>query len=287
MRLQLPTYIILTMISFGLLSCTRDMNDSLSSLTIFGNGSTGKTLSGVYEINEYRVERDSSSIIISVLPQEFNYAPSNPADYDKLWESVLYGKLIKDASDEEAFAYECITERIRPLSEQFEQYCRQLLTEGYLNKKSAKAAFINVYVKGLPSIKADGILFGQPAGGDLSEWFRFGDKNVISISGTDYKMENKGDIINAYQQVSEYFTFDRMMPLQLYICTATIPEEITLSEFPVRRYAGDDVIRVTVTIPVRFERYWEWCRALYSNPNAEETFIDGNIQFVIPFIRKP
>ena len=275
------------MSSVGLLSCTRDMNDNLSSLTIFGNGSTGKSLSGSYEINEYRVERDSSIIIVSVMPQEFNYAPSNLEDYDKLWESVLYGKLNKDASNEESFVYERITERMRPLSEQFEQYCRQLFGEGSFNKKTARAAFVNIYVKGIPSIKADGILFGQPAGSDLSEWFRFGDKNVISIVGPDYIMGKKGDLVNGYQQASEYFTMDRMLPLQLYLYTESIPEEITLSEFPVRRYVGDDVIKVTVTIPVCFERYWEWCRALYRDSNEKELFIDGNIQFVIPFIRKP
>ena len=48
----------------------------------------------------------------------------------------------------------------------------------------------------------------------------------------------------------------------------------------------DELIRLTITVPVRYERYWEWCKALYSNPDAVEAFEDRELRIVIPLIRK-
>lgn len=282
------SYLFLALLAMELVSCTPDRNDDkLQSLTIYDYSITGESPSGSYEISEYGVDKASNSLKITVRPQEFNYAPDGSAKVDALWMSVTYGELYNTASAEEAFTYERITERNRPLVVKFERYRRQLIDEGKFNDKSTRASFINVYVKGDASIIADGALFGQSAGTDLSEWFRFGDGCIIGVNGTDYKMVERANYVNGYQPSSDYFTKDRMLPLQIKLSTISIPEEISLAELPVVRYVGDDIIKVTITVPVCFERYWNWCKALYSDSNAEEQFVDGEIRIVIPFVRKP
>lgn len=259
----------------------------MQSLAIYDYSITGKSPSGTYEISEYGVDKASDSFRITVRPQEFDYAPDGSANVDALWMSVTYGELYNTASAEEAFTYERITERNRQLVDKFEQYRRQLIDEGTFNDKSTRASFINVYVKGEASIIADGALFGQSAGTDLSKWFRFGDGCIIGVNGTEYKMVERANYVNEYQLISDYFTSDKMLPLQIKLCTTSIPEEVSLAELPVVRYVGDDIIKVNITVPVCFERYWDWCKALYSDSNAEEQFVDGEIRIVIPFVKKP
>lgn len=273
-----------------ILSCSRpDRFEDISSLAIFGNSDKGESFSGTYEIYDIGVDNASGQLRLKARPYEFAYAPTSPSEVDALWVSVLYGKLATRASKAEAFAYEQLTERTRPLMIQFERYRRQLIDSGKLDERSSRgftAGFIPVYVKGTPSIQADGKLFGMPAGTDLTEWFRFGDGNVIGVFGIDYKMEERAGLVDAYQTASEYFTENRMLPLSLNLSTISIPEEITLSDYPAIRYVGDDPVKVTITFPVVFERYWEWCRALYSDPNAEEMFVTGSIRIEIPFLTR-
>ena len=282
------SYLFLALLAMEFASCMPEKSeDKLQSLTIYDYSITGESPSGTYEISEYGVDQSSDSFRMTVRPQEFNYAPDGSANVDALWMSVTYGELYNTASVEEAFTYERITERNRPLVDRFEQYRRQLKDGGMFNDQSTRASFINVYVKGDASMIADGTLFGQSAGTDLSEWFRFGDGCIIGVNGTDYKMEERADYVNGYQPSSVYFTNDKMLPLQIKLSTTSIPEEVSLAELPVVRYVGDDIIKVTIAVPVYFERYWDWCKALYSDSNAEEQFVDGEIRIVIPFVRKP
>ncbi len=281
-------HLFLALLAMGFVSCVPDRSeDKLQSLAIYDYSITGKSPLGTYEISEYGVDKASDSFRITVRPQEFDYAPDGSANVDALWMSVTYGELYNTASAEEAFTYERITERNRQLVDKFEQYRRQLIDEGTFNDKSTRASFINVYVKGEASIIADGALFGQSAGTDLSKWFRFGDGCIIGVNGTDYKMVERANYVNEYQLISDYFTSDKMLPLQIKLCTTSIPEEVSLAELPVVRYVGDDIIKVNITVPVCFERYWDWCKALYSDSNAEEQFVDGEIRIMIPFVKKP
>jgi len=282
------TRILFPLLALCILSCHVDKNEEKQSpLFIYGN-----TISGTFDVvgYDYEIYNEQElayeSIRFYARPTELNFAPENAANADPLYISVLLGELDKEASPAEAFSFERITERTRPLMEQFGQYRHQLMSDGAFNEYSTRAGFINAYVTGMPSVKADDTIFGQPSGTELSEWFRFGDGCIIGVIGTDYKMEERADIVNGYQTASTYFTKERMLPVNLHICTVGIPPEITFEELPVLRYAGDDVIKVTIAIPVRFERYWDWCKALYSNPDAEERFADGEVRIVVPFVRK-
>lgn len=278
------SYYIISLLGLGLLSCTPDMNDNLSPLIILGNGNLGKSFSGHYVSYDSGIDTHSNSYWYACRPYEFSYAPKSRAEVDALWESFTYGELSTKATPEEAFAYERIQERMLPLSEQFKQYRNQLIGSNNYIDKTAVAAFICAYVTGTPTITADDTLFGLPAGTDLSDYFCFGDRNIIGVTGTDYMMVERADIVNDYQKASEYFIEDRMLPSILYLSTVGIPEEIIP---PTSHNPYGDVIRVSVTIPVLLERYWEWCKALYNNPNAEEEFLSGDISIVLSFTKKP
>ncbi len=141
-------------------------------------------------------------------------------------------------------------------------------------------------MQGIPTIKADGKLFKQEAGVDLSNWFKFGDKNLISVSGMDYRMTEQAEMVGVFRSAGEYFHKDRMMPFGLLVKMTEIPEEI-------QRVANDqdmnertDIITVTFSIPIIIERYWEWLEELYYNPNAVEKIEEGTVNFQIHFTPK-
>ena len=256
----------------------------MTPLVIYGSSQWGYIPSGTYAISEKMWDKGTNTLSFHVTPDAFMQEPPRGATIDALYRSVSYGELDKAATEAEAFAYERIEERTRTLKDQYVQYLDQLAESEGINPmmlKSQHATFIYAYVQGIPSITADGEFFGQPAGTDLSEWFCFRDRNLISVSGREYKMERKKDRF-AYESASTYFTKDKILPLVLNVGITSLPDNLSYTG----RVAGDDVLHVTISIPVRFERYWEWCKALFTNPEATEEFTDTNIQFTIPFIRK-
>ena len=283
MRVKPLFIIVLTLM---VVSCKPLKEDHIESLIIFDYSITGESPSGEYALVDFGVDKDLNSFMAGIRPVEFDRALNSPEQADALHISCINGELYKTATKAEAFAFEQITKRNLPLKEKFEQYCRQLKDRDEFRVYSPHVSFVHVYVRGPVSIRADDALFGQPAGTDLSEWFRFGDRNVIGVIGTDYKMVERVDLANSFQRASEYFITDMMLPSQFYIRTVGLPEEIAMPEEHHLRYSGDDIINVTFSLPVRFERYWDWCLALYSNPDAEERFETGEIQVVIPFVRK-
>lgn len=273
--------LIATWVLIIVASCDRDKSDSMQSpLWIFGN-----TLSGEYETVNCGLD-GNRLFNCSIWPIEFADAALSGLVSDPLYVSVLDGYLHRKASPEEAFAYERIVGRTESLLSSFMNYRAQIIDEKPISEFDARAAFVSVYVTGKPSIKADKQLFGQRAGEDLSEWFRFSDGNVIGITGPEYKMEERADMVDVYQTAEHYFLPEKMLPLRVHIGVPRNPDEVTFRELPVIRYDGDDVIHVTISIPVRFEDYWDWCKQLYSYPNATETVRNGYIRVVIPFIQK-
>jgi hypothetical protein len=100
-------------------------------------------------------------------------------------------------------------------------------------------------------------------------------------------MEGKAQERNQFVSASKYFTKNKLMPLLLQISPVEIPAEINTDNWTgVWRYSGEDIITLSVSIPVRFDRYWDWCKALYSNPAAAEEVEDGTIHVKIPLVRK-
>lgn len=285
--LQRYNHIVLLSLSVvSLLSCTPDRNNNMTPLTIIGGSITGASPSGAYEIVEYIVDQPSNTIIVEALPSEFNYAAGSLSEVDALWASVIYGELHKKVSAAEAFAYERITERTQRLALQYNQYRNQLLKKEGYDEVNTRSAFIYAYVRGTPSVKANDVLFGQPAGSDLSEWFCFGDKNIISVIGPEFIMEEKADAANEYQSASEYFTPDKMLPYTIQISTKGIPDEVIPKSIRGIYHEENETVKVAITVPVLYERYWEWCKALYSNPEAVKEVVYTEIRIVIPFIRK-
>lgn len=277
---------ILLLLATVLFSCTQKGSwQQYEPLILLDHSITGESPSGTYVPHDWSVDEESGSFLIGAIPLEFDVASSGYVD--ALYLSCSSGELYKHATNAEAFAFDRINERSRPLKEKYEQYRRKLMEEGSFDDFSTRAAFIHVYVRGAASIRADDTLFGQPAGTDLTEWFRFGDDCIIEVVGTGYEMVERADLAKKYQRASDYFIMDRMLPFQLNIRTVGIPEEIAMPEEHHLRYSGDDIINVTFFLPVRFERYWDWSLALYSDPDAEERIEDGEIRFVIPFVRKP
>lgn len=244
-------------------------------------GIYGNSISGKYDIVQSSII-GSNSIEFFVRPTELEWMNLNPSGTDRvLYYSTADRKLLSAASSVEAFAYERILDREQVLERNFKDYCHRL---GRERDVMASSGFVSAYIRGIPSISANGDLFGQPAGVDLSSWFTFRDQNIIGLWGTDFTMSEQADMVDVYQTVAEFFVQDKMLPLQLNICMEHIPDEIDVSQHP--KNDGDDVIKVFITIPVTFERYWDWCKALYTNPQAEEEFADGEIRIAIPFIRK-
>ena len=248
----------------------------------------GNTLSGKYEITG-AVKNEDNTLSVSIWPEEFT--ETAPEKYDILVGSVFDGKIIKSdyasISKEESFAFERITERNKSINEQCEQYRKQMAESGVLDDPAARSVFVTAYIQGLPTLVADDILFGQPAGSDLSDWFRFTDANLIDVFGWDYRMEGKAQERNQFISASKYFIKDKLMPLKLQISPVETPAEINTDNWTGEwRYSGDDIITLSVSIPVRFERYWDWCKALYGNPAAAQEVQDGTIQVKIPFVRK-
>lgn len=266
-------WVLVTFVS----GCAPIREEKKAVFAIYGN-----SISGEYDIFPSTIE--SNSIEFGAQPTEINYMNLNPSGTDRvLYYSTVDRKLPSSATPIEAFAYERILEREQATESKYQDYCHRL---GRENDLTASSAFVSAYIRGIPSISADGELFGQPAETDLSNWFTFRDQNIIDLWGTDLSMSEQADKADVYQTPAEFFVQGKMFPLTLHLRLKSIPDEITLEELPVIRYVGDDVITVTISIPVTFERYWDWCKALYNNPLAEEKFSDGEIRIAVPFIRK-
>ena len=256
-------------------------------LAIYGCSINGVSPSGIYDNIEMQVDKDANSFYATAEPHEFNYAAESEATVDALYVAAATGTLPKKASDVEAFAYERITERNRLLQEQFIQYRDRLIgPEPVPERLTPHARFISGFVNGAPSVTANKVLFGQPAGSDLSEWVRFGDGNIISVFGTEYRMEEKGVVGKESLSAQDFFIMDRLLPLVIVIRLPVIPDEVEPDTVWGKHLTEDELIRLTITVPVRYERYWEWCKALCSDPDAVETFEDRDLRIVIPFIRK-
>jgi hypothetical protein len=256
-------------------------------LAIYGCSINGVSPSGIYDNIEMKVDKDANSFYVTAAPHEFNYAAESEAAIDALYVAASGGSLPKKASAAEKFAFERITERNRMLEEQFIQYRDRLIgPEPVADRATPHARFISGFVHGTPSVTANKVLFGQPAGSDLSEWVRFGDGNIISVFGTEYRMVEKGDVDKESISAQEFFTMDRLLPLVIVIRLPEIPDEIEPETVWGKRLTEDELVRLTITVPVRYERYWEWCKALYSNPDAVEQFEDRDLRIVVPFVRK-
>ena len=256
-------------------------------LAIYGCSINGVSPSGIYDNIEMKVEKDANSFYATVEPHEFNYAAKSEATVDVLYVAAATGTLPTRASAAEAFAFERITERNRLLQEQFIQYRDRLIgTEPVPERMTPHARFISGFVNGAPSVTANKVLFGQPAGSDLSEWVRFGDGNIISVYGTEYRMVEKEDVGKESLSAQEFFTMDRLLPFVIVIRLPEIPDEVEPDTVWGKQLEEEELIRLTITVPVRYERYWEWCKALCSDPDAVEAFEDRDLRIVIPFIRK-
>lgn len=271
--------IILLLCIVVLNSCRPDPLKNTQFFAIYGN-----SISGKFDIHDYHINSNLNTLEFYARPSEIDYINLDPIGTDRILHfSTLGRKLMRSASPEETFAFERILEREQATESKYQDYCHRL---GRDNDTMASAEFVSAYIRGIPSISADGELFGQPAGTDLSNWFTFRDQNIIDLWGTDLSMSEQADKADVYQTPAEFFVQGKMFPLTLHLRLKSIPDEITLEELPVIRYVGDDVITVTISIPVTFERYWDWCKALYTNPLAEEKFSDGEIRIAVPFIRK-
>lgn len=265
--------IILSVIAgfVGLLSCMPDRNTNKPHISIYGSFLSGK----YYVYEELEVNEKLGVIDVSARPMEIDYMNENPDEYDRtLYWSVVERKLTKTASEKESFVFDRILERESSLESEFIKYVQNL---GRADDRMASAAFACAYIRGVPSITANNVLFGQPAGSDLSQWFLFKDMNIIGISGTDFKMTERAGINEEFLTPSDFFIEDTMMPLTLKIRLQQIPDEISRDNLHARLRGEDNVIIVTIKIPVTFEAYWAWLKAQYSNPNAEEKFYNGEI----------
>lgn len=277
------SFIILLSVCF--LSCDKRFKDAeeMAQVAILGGSMFGNPISSTYEISRQTWDTERNIINFDIVSQTFQKEPEKGAEIDALYESVVNGELEQNASPEEAFAYERIEERTRELKDQYALYLEQLAEAEGIDLRALKlihAGFIYAYFQGVPTITADGDFFGQPAGTDLSEWFRFRDGNLIDVIGQGYKMEKKGDR-HEYQEVAEYFTKDKMSPMVIKLGITALPDDLSYTG----RVVGDDIVHVNISIPVRIERYWEWCKALYSNPEATETITDTSLRLTIPFVR--
>ena len=259
-------------------------DEEMAKVVIYGN-----SISGEYDILGFEKDEATNTFAVKAWPKYFSDAETVNRNF--LIGSVRYGKPIKMQSGspliEESFAFEQITERNRELVDNYEKYCQPMIESGVLRNNAANSSFVSVYVLNLPTITADDILFGQPAGTDITEWFRFKDPNLVAIFGMDYKMEGRYQDKDKYLPASDFFIKDKMLPFVLYIAPIETPSEISIDNLPNKWwYNGDDIITLTVSIPVRFEQYWDWCKALYSDPNAVEVIKDGIINVKIPLVRK-
>ena len=272
-----PICAALRITSCGKIGARHPDRNVFSPLIIFG-----ESFSGDYGVSNPRLEEDC--LKFDAWPNEHSIAPASPSQVDRLYLSALYGMLYEDASPTEAFVFDRMKKRNTMLLEQYLPYRNKLIDSGAFVDKSASASFTSIYVKGLPSITADGTLFGQPAGTDLSAWFRFGDLCIIGVIGPEYKIMERADVVNSYQSTQSYFILDRMMPYKLQISTVGLPEEAAFDRFPV--LGGENVIKLTIRIPVLIEDYWDWCKELYSNPGATEKWREGYVTIVYPFERK-
>ena len=266
--------VLLSLLSFA--SCTKDQTPDGPSFVVYGN-----SISGVFSPQDRHVNESTNSIDFYVRPYEIDYFNLDPIGTDaQLYYSVIYREKLKGASSLDEFALGIILERESEVEKKFKD-----LVELYqLENQRQSTGFVSAYVRGVPTITADDTFLGQPAGADLSDYFLFSDPNILGIFGTDWKVSDRMDMIGCYQKPSDFFEYDKMVPLSIRIRTVGLPEEVSLTSL--NHYGGDNPIIVTIEFPVTFERYWAWCKALYTNPDAVEKFQDGYIRATIPFDRK-
>lgn len=246
-------------------------------------GIYGNSISGVFSPQDRRVNESTNSIDFYIRPYEIDYFNLDPNGTDaQLCYSVFNRKKSWGASSLDEFALGVILEREREVEKKFKGFVELYQLENGWES----AGFVSAYVRGVPTITADDTFLGQPAGTDLSDYFLFSDPNIMGISGTDWEVSDRMDMIGCYQRPSDFFEYDKMVPMAMYIRTVGIPEEVSLTSLNLYPYGGDNAIIVTIKFPVTFERYWAWCKALYTNPDAVETFQDGYIRATIPFVRK-
>ena len=203
-----------------------------------------------------------------------------------LWRSVSQSvrKLDESASDMEAFAFDHIIEKESYIEKEFQQYVKDLGRPK--SNHHSNGLFISVFVRGTPSIVANQSFMGRPPGSDLSDCFIFKDQNIIGISGKDWTLSKRADQAETYLTTPEFFVKDKMLPLRIWVRTVGLPEEVSVDPLDLASNGGADPINVTISIPVTYERYWDWCKELYINPDAVERFTEGEIKSVIPFVRK-
>lgn len=266
-----------------MVACKADLGESFGPYYAI-NGQTSITLGWD---SRYLFEPDNT-IGFHLVPKELSSMPLEPSTPDAvLWNALFEGvkKLDKSASALEEFAFNRIIERERPIEEEFQQYIKELGIAG--NRDYWGSTFLSIYVRDIPSIVADDVFLGQPAGTDLSDYFIFADENIIDIVGKDWTMVRRGaGKDRKYVAASEFFFKDRMLPLRIFVRSIGVPDEVSLSTWDLVGGGGWNPINLTITIPVTFEHYWDWCYALYVNPKAEERFYDGELKVVVPFVRK-
>ena len=243
----------------------------------------GNSISGIYVPGGRHVNDSTNSIDFYIRPDEMENFHTDPIRTEwQLYLSAHSRQVSWGASSLDEFALGIIQKRESKVEQKFKEY-----VESYqLENKRVAAAFVSAYVRGVPTITANDVFLGQPAGADLSDYFLFSDPNIMGISGTDWEVSDRMDMIGCYQRPSAFFEYDKMVPLAINIRTVGIPEEVSLTSLNLYPYGGDNAIIVTIKFPVTFERYWAWCKALYTNPDAVETFQDGYIRATIPFDRK-
>ncbi len=121
----------------------------------------------------------------------------------------------------------------------------------------------NVYARDSIRVYADKVLFGKNAGEDLSSFFTiFYTTAMFKCAGPEYRILKEGRCIGSL--LNEYFLEGVMMPTEMYFCSTMMPEELT----------EDYKVTLTFVFPVTIEHYWSWLLEQYSNPNADESFIE-------------
>ena len=128
----------------------------------------GNSISGIYVPGGRHVNDSTNSIDFYIRPDEMENFHTDPIGTEwQLYLSAQSRQVSWGASSLDEFALGIIQKRESKVEQKFKEY-----VESYqLENKRVAAAFVSAYVRGVPTITANDVFLGQPAGTDLSDYF--------------------------------------------------------------------------------------------------------------------
>lgn len=247
----------------------------------------GDDFSGEWIADQYQFKADTL-IVGTNLIENYYEAKEYSAKVDNL--SYFYNSDYlfnnRSLSEQEEFAINLIRVREAKIQDKYINYCvKNGLNHFSVYRRYLIAGFFSMYIDGEPKVTSTKTLFGQPAGTDISKWFKYeaANGNPVDIVGQEYEMIPIEQYGRA-RYASDFFIKDKL--LQSLTIEMIVPDEMEKCYPNSFEYLESEKGDIFISIPVRYEKYWQYCKELFSNPDAVLETEEMTVKIRIPFVVK-